>query len=135
VIFLFGIAAGVFGMPLGNSIGGLLLITLALSLAATSLGLLLAATTRDGKQAGTIGMILGFVLAGLGGTIISFRIYEAEGPLRIVGMLTPHAHAAEGYQRLMVDGLGFANVVPQGLILVGFALVFFVAAMYLLKFE
>jgi ABC-2 type transport system permease protein len=135
VVFMFGIAAGVFDMPLGNSVGGLLLITLALSLAATSLGLLLAATTRDGKQAGTVGLILGFVLAGLGGTIISFRIYEAEGPLRIVGMLTPHAHAAEGFQRLTVDGLGVAAILPQGLILLGFALVFFVAAMYLLKFE
>ncbi|MFN2126008.1 MAG: ABC transporter permease [Candidatus Promineifilaceae bacterium] len=135
VIFMFGVAAGVFNMPLGNSAGGLLLITFALSLAAASLGLLLAATTRDGKQAGTLGMILGFVLAGLGGTIISFRIYEASGPLRIVGMLTPHAHAAEGFQRLTVDGLGLASVVPQGLILVGFAAVFFVAAMYLLKFE
>jgi ABC-type multidrug transport system permease subunit len=80
-------------------------------------------------------MILGFVLAGLGGTIISFRIYEAEGPFRVVGMLTPHAHAAEGFKRMTVDGLGLASVAPQGLILFGFALVFFVAAMYLLKFE
>ena len=135
VIFLFGIAAGFFGMPLGNSVGGLLLITLALSLAASSLGLLLAATTRDGKQAGAAGLILGFVLAGLGGTIITFRIYEAEGPLRIVGLLTPHAHAAEGFQRMTVDGLGLAGVAPQGLILFGFALVFFAAAIYLLKFE
>jgi ABC-type multidrug transport system permease subunit len=135
VIFLFGVAAGFFGMPLGDSVVGLLLITFALSLAASSLGLLLAATTRDGKQAGAVGLILGFVLAGLGGTIISFRIYEADGPLRIVGMLTPHAHAAEGFQRMTVDGLGLTSVVPQGLILFGFALVFFVAAMYLLKFE
>jgi ABC-2 type transport system permease protein len=135
VVFLFGVAAGVFGMPLGSSIAGLLLITFALSLAVASLGLLLASVTRDGKQAGTLGMILGFVLAGIGGTILSFRVYEAEGPLGMVGLLTPHAHAAEGFNRLMVDGSSFVNVVPQGLILVGFALVFFVAAMYLLKFE
>jgi ABC-type multidrug transport system permease subunit len=80
-------------------------------------------------------MILGFVLAGIGGTILSFRVYEAEGALGMVGLLTPHAHAAEGFNRLMVDGLGFINVVPQALILFGFALIFFVAAMYLLKFE
>ncbi len=135
VVFLFGVAAGVFGMPLGSSVAGLLLITLALSLAVASLGLLLASVTRDGKQAGTLGMILGFVLAGIGGTILSFRVYEAEGPLGMVGLLTPHAHAAEGFNRLMVDGLSFVNVVPQALILFGFALVFFVAAIYLLKFE
>lgn len=135
VIFMFSIAAGVFNMPVGNSIGGLLWITFGLSLAAASLGLLLAAITKSSKQAGTTGMILGFVLAGLGGTIISFRLYQAGGALQVVGMLTPHAHASEGFQRLTVDGLGLAGVAPQGLILIGFALVFFVVAMYRLKFE
>jgi ABC-2 type transport system ATP-binding protein len=43
------IAAGVFNMPIGNSIPALLLITLALSLAATSLGLLLASVSKSGK--------------------------------------------------------------------------------------
>jgi ABC-2 type transport system permease protein len=135
IAFLFGIAAVAFGMPLGNSMVGLLLVTLALSLASTSLGLLLASVTRSGKQAGAIGIILGFVLAGLGGTLMQFRVYEAEGPLGFVGMLTPHAHAAEGFNRLMLDGLGAVDVVPQALILLGFALVFFLASSRLLKFE
>jgi ABC-2 type transport system permease protein len=135
VIFLFGIAAGIFNMPLGNSIPGLLLITLALSLAATSLGLLLGSVTKTGKQAGAIGLVLGFVLAGLGGALLSFRVYESEGILGMVGLLTPHAHALEGYNRIMVDGLGVAAVWPQALILLGFALIFFLGAMWLLKFD
>ena len=135
VVFLFGIAAGVFGMPIGNSIAGLLLITLALSLAATSLGLLLGSATKTGKQAGAIGLVLGFVLAGLGGALLSFRVYESEGILGMVGLLTPHAHALEGYNRIMLDGLGLAAVWPQALILLGFAIIFFLAAMWLLKFD
>ena len=135
VLFLFGIGAAFFGMPIGNSIAGLLLITLALSITSTSLGLLLSSVTKSGKQAGALGMLLGFMLAGLGGTIIMFRIYEAEGFLRIIGMLTPHAHAAEGYFRIMLDGMGVASVWPQALILLGFALIFFLAAMWLFKFE
>jgi len=135
VAFLFGIAAAVFGMPIGNSILGLLLVTLALSLAVTSLGLLLASVTKTGKQAGAIGMVLGFVLAGLGGALIQFRVYEAEGFLGIIGKLSPHAHAIEGYSRLIQDGLGAVNVAPQVLILLGFALVFFLGAIWLLKFD
>jgi ABC-2 type transport system permease protein len=135
VVFLFGIAAVAYGMPLGNSIIGLLLITLALSLTATSLGLLLGSATKSGKQAGAIGMVMGFVLAGLGGAIMQFRIYEAEGFLGFVGKLTPHAHAIEGYSRLIQDGLGVVDILPQFLILLGFALVFYLAAMRLLKFE
>lgn len=135
VTFLFGIAAGVFNMPLGNSIPALLLITLALSLAATSIGLLLASVTKSGKQAGAFGLVLGFVLAGLGGALLQFRVYEAEGILGKIGLLTPHAHALEGYNRIMLDGLGLAAVWPQALILLGFAMVFFLAAMWLLKFD
>ena len=80
-------------------------------------------------------MILGFVLAGLGGTLLVFRVYEAEGILRIVGFLTPHAHAVEGYFRLIQDGLGLAAVWPQALVLLGFALLFFLVAMWRFKFE
>ncbi len=135
VVFLFGIAAAVFDMPLGNSIPGLLLITVALSITSTSLGLLLASVTKTGKQAGAFGILLGFVLAGLGGTFIMYRVYEADGFLGILGRLSPHAHAAEGYNRIMIDGLGIASVWPQALILLGFSTVFFLAAMWLLKFE
>jgi ABC-2 type transport system permease protein len=78
---------------------------------------------------------LDFVLAGLGGALLQFRFYEAEGILGKVGLLTPHAHALEGYNRIMLDGLGLAAVWPQALILLGFAIVFFLAAMWLLNFD
>ncbi|MFN2189209.1 MAG: ABC transporter permease [Candidatus Promineifilaceae bacterium] len=135
VAFLFGIGAAAFGMPLGNSIVGLLLITLALSLASPALGLLLGSVSKTGKQAGAIGLVLGFVLAGLGGALIQFRVYEAEGFLGFIGKLSPHAHAIEGYNRIMIDGLGAVDILPQFLIVLGFALLFFLAAMRLLKFD
>jgi ABC-2 type transport system permease protein len=135
VAFLFGVAAGIFDMPVGNSIPGILLITLALSIAAASLGLLLASVTRTGREAGALGLLLGFVLAGLGGTLVTFRVYEAGGILGAVGLMTPHAHAAEGYLRIVVDGLGVGAVWPQALILLGFAVIFFLVAMWRFKFE
>ena len=135
VAFLFGVAAGVFDMPLGNSIVGLLLITLALSIASASLGLLLGSVTRSGREAGAMGLLLGFLLAGLGGTIVHFRVYEASGFLGAVGLLVPHSHAAEGYLRLVVDGLGAGDVWQQALILLGFAAVFFGVSMWRLKWE
>jgi ABC-2 type transport system permease protein len=135
IIFLFGIAAAAFGMPVGNSIIGLILVTFALSLASTSLGLLLASVTKNGKQAGSFGLVLGFVLGGLGGTLIQFRVYEAGGFLGFLGRLTPHAHAVEGYFRLIQAGLGAVDVLPQALALFGFALIFFLASTRFLKFE
>jgi ABC-type multidrug transport system permease subunit len=80
-------------------------------------------------------LVVGFVLAGLGGALIQFRVYEAEGFLGFVGKLSPHAHAIEEYSRLFQDSLGAASILPQAGILIGFAFVFFLAAMWLLKFE
>jgi ABC-2 type transport system permease protein len=62
MLVLFGICNVLFEMPLGDSLLGLLALTLALALAATGLGMLVGSLARTSKQAGSIGMLLGFVL-------------------------------------------------------------------------
>ena len=71
VTLLFGISAGIFGMDLGKSFLGLALVTLALAVCVTSFGILLAAMARTGKQADSLGTLLGFILGALGGCVIS----------------------------------------------------------------
>ena len=73
VVLLLGVYNAVFAMPLGRSLLGLLLVTLALALAATSLG-----------------MVLGFVLGGLGGSIqIGLTpLYRGKGLLGFISQLT-----------------------------------------------
>ena len=69
VTFIFGAASLIFDMPLGKSILGLLVMTVAMGLAATGLGMMIAAISKTDRQADTTGTLLGFVLAGLGGSI------------------------------------------------------------------
>jgi ABC-2 type transport system permease protein len=137
VVVLFGVAAGVFDMPLGNQPLGLLLVTIALALAVCSLGLMLGSLTRTGKQADTLGMILGFVLAGLGGTLVVMwpPLYRSPGLLGFVSRLTPHAHALAGYHALMVEGARWTKILPEVGILLGFAAVFFGVAVARLRFD
>jgi ABC-2 type transport system permease protein len=132
VAVLFGVSSAAFGMPLGDSPLGLLLLALALAMSATALGMVLAAWSKTSSQADSMGTIIGFVLAGLGGCIVGFP----DGSfMDTVKMFTPHGHALQGFYGLLNDGFGVVDVLPQAGILVGFTAVFFLAAMWRFKFE
>jgi len=126
VIVLFGVAGGIFDMPLGHDPLGLFIVTLALGLAVSAFGLMIGSLTRTGKQADSICFVLGFVLGGLSGALITSwpPFYRIEGILGLLARLTPHAHALEGYTRLLVENGSLVDVLPQAGILLIFTLVF-----------
>ena len=137
VVVLFGVANILFDMPLGKSPVALVLLTLVLALAATAMGMLVAALSRTAKQADNVGTVLGFVLAGIGGCIAMSRtpITRTEGFMGVLSKLTPHAHALEGYYSLMAENATFAQVLPEIGILLAMGTVFFLIAMWRFKFE
>ena len=138
VLLVFTIAGIFFGMELGNSYAALFLITLVLALVVSSMGLMIAALVRSGKQAESIGMVLGFLLAGLGGCITLGSItpvYLQDNTLGTISQFTPHAHALYGYYKLMVLGSGFVDILPQVGILLVFSLVFMIIAAWRLRFQ
>jgi ABC-2 type transport system permease protein len=136
VIFLFGVSAVAFSMPLGDSPLFLLLITIALGLVVATMGLMIAALTKTGKQADSVGIMLGFILAGLGGALpVGPPLYESDGFLGLLSRLTPHAHAVKGF-RMAIAGTGTnQEILLQVLILLAFAAVFFAVARWRFKFE
>jgi ABC-2 type transport system permease protein len=140
MVLLFGVANAAFGMPLGGSPLGLLALTLALALASTGLGMLLGSIARTSKQAGNIGMVLGFLLyfaSGITGGTVSPTGFEAdlEGFRLYLSQLTPHAHAINGYVAVMLEGAGLVDVLPNILALCGFAVVFFLVGLWRFKYE
>ena len=137
VTFIFGAASLIFDMPLGKSIVGLIVMTIAMGLAATGLGMMIAAISKTDRQADTTGTLLGFVLAGLGGSI-SFGVvplYKGGGIMEIISKLTPHAHALSGYDALMINNKGLVDILPEAGILLAFALVFMLIASWRFRFE
>lgn len=132
VVVLFGVASFAFGMPLGDSPLGLLLLSIALAMSAVALGMLLGAWAKTSSQADSLGTIIGFVLAGVGGCIVSFP----DGSfMEIVAKFTPHGHALAGFYGLLNNGFGVMDILPQVGMLVGFTAVFFLVAMWQFKFE
>ena len=135
VVVLFAVASILFHMPLGRSPLGLVLLTLSVALVAAAMGALVAGLTKSAKQADDLGTVLGFVLAGIGGALplADAPMTRAGGIMATVSRLTPHAHAVEGYYKLMAEEATMAQVLPEIGILLLMGLVFFGIASRRLK--
>ena len=137
VVFLFGIGAGLFKLQIGNSLPGLLAVSLALGLVVSTFGLMIGVLTRTGKQADTLGTLVAFVLPFISGIFPMNSLepsYLSGGVLGTVGNYIPHMHAAEGF-RLVMTGEGTVEtvLVQVGALLV-FAVIFFAIASRRLRF-
>jgi ABC-2 type transport system permease protein len=137
VLLLFGVGSIVFDMPMGNDPLGIVLITLALGLSATSLGVMVASLARTERQADAIGMVLGFLLAGIGGCIQIGLLptYRTEGMLGTLSKLVPHSYALDAYRVLMIESGTLPDILPAILILLGFAVAFFAIGVWRFKYD
>jgi ABC-2 type transport system permease protein len=143
MLVMFGICNVLFDMPLGDPLG-LLVLTLALALAATGLGMLLGSLAQTRKQAGSIGMLLGFVLwfasgftsfaIDLTGGVVQYDI-PIEGFKYYLSQITPHAHAITGYIKLIINGADLGELLSNIAALLGFAVVFLSVALWRFKFD
>jgi ABC-type multidrug transport system permease subunit len=104
---------------------------------ASAMGILVAALAKTAKQADSIGMILAFVLAGLGGAIAMSAqpLYRTGGFISILSGLTPHAHAVEGYYMLMAENASLVQILPEVGILVGMGIIFFLIGVWRFRFD
>ncbi|HEX9090642.1 MAG TPA: ABC transporter permease, partial [Anaerolineales bacterium] len=137
VVVMFTVASLVFGTPLGSSPTGLIILTLVVSFTAAAMGMLLAALAKTAKQADSIGVILAFVLAGVGGAlaISPTPFYRSGGFIGIISSLTPQNHAVEGFYRLMAENASLIQVLPQIGILLGMGILFFAIALWRFRFD
>jgi ABC-2 type transport system permease protein len=121
--FLFAFGVVVFGMQIGGSLLALVLLTTAVVLCATALGLAIAALGGTEKQVGSIGSISLLIMGLLGGTMVP-RLQMPDAMARIA-QAVPHSWALDGYYTLLVrDGAGVADVGAQIAVLLAFTAVF-----------
>jgi ABC-2 type transport system permease protein len=137
VVVIFTVAGLVFGTPLGRSPLGLIVLTLVVAFNAAAFGMLVAAISKTSKQAENLGLIMAFVLAGVGGAlaISPTPLYRSGGFMGIIASLTPQNHAVEGFYRLMAENASFVQVLPQIGILLGMGVLFFLVALWKFRFD
>ncbi len=116
ILIMIVLANLLFDMPVGSSPLALVLITLDLGLVVGALGLFLSAITRTKQQANSLALVLALVLGGLGGCILGvpgFLTFRADNFLGTLARLTPQGHVMEAYARVMAEGAGVVDVLPQ----------------------
>ena len=136
VAVVFGAAVIMGNMTLGSSPLGLIATTLCLGLVATTLGMLIAALSKSIDQAGSISLLLIFVLGYLaGGFSPQAAAYRGEGFMAFLSRITPQAQATIAYHTLLLQDGGLLDILPQLVYLLALSLVFFLIAMWRFKFE
>jgi ABC-2 type transport system permease protein len=110
-----------------------LIMMVTLALWAASLGLLISALARGEEQVVTLSLIAMFLFASLGGAW--FPLEVAGKTFAAIGHIMPTAWAMDGFQNLLMRGLGLQSVfLPTGMLGL-YALAFFSLAIWRFEFE
>lgn len=100
-----------------------LAVMVTLSLWVSSLGLLISVFAKNEQQSLLASLILMFVISALGGAW--FPLEGSGSAFATLGHFTPGAWAMDGFQNIIVRGLGFSSVLLPASVMFGYALLFF----------
>jgi ABC-2 type transport system permease protein len=107
---------------------GTLLVSIMLGLWVASMGLLIGVIAKSDDQVILYSMIAMFLFSALGGTW--FPLEAAGGAFGAIGRTLPSAWAMNGYQNILIRGLGLESAWMPALILMAYAVLFFVLAVW-----
>jgi ABC-2 type transport system permease protein len=105
-----------------------LLVAVATALCIAALGLLIGMLAKTDEQAIIFSLIPMFVLSGLGGAWVPLEFTGAA--FQAVGHLSPVAWALDGFKNIISRGLGFNSILLPAAALLGYAVLFFVLALW-----
>ena len=133
MILLIGFGALVLKVNWGQSPAALALIVVSFALAAVALGVMLGTFVTTRSQAGSLTVLFSMLFAALGGCWwpleITPTIYQT------VVKALPTTWAMSGFTDVIVRSKGVADILPNVLILLGFAAVFFFIGVRRMRFD
>jgi ABC-2 type transport system permease protein len=132
-LVLFTVGSVAFDMPLGRSPLGLVLLVLATAVTSAGLGILVAAFSKSSRQADSLGVMLGFILGGLGGCV--YPLFNLEGFIGFIPRLIPQGQALIGFTNLLLGRADLMELLPQIGILFGMGALFFVIGLWRFRYD
>ena len=124
--FLVVLGALLFRVDWGDTVVGLLLVSVTYVAAVSGLSVLIGSWSRSSRQAESAALVASLSMCALGGLWWPLEITPKA--YQIIGHLVPTGWAMDGMHNLVSRGYSLAQIAPQALVLLGFALVFSVAA-------
>jgi ABC-2 type transport system permease protein len=132
IAIMFLTAHLLFGMAIVN-LPALLVVSLALAAAATGLGIMVAALGKTDTQVMGLTSLLTLTMSALGGCLMPTFIMPDF--LQKISRAIPHAWAMQAFQDVLVRGYGVSGILPESLILLAFAAVFFAIGVWRFRFD
>ncbi|MGD9118161.1 MAG: ABC transporter permease [Dehalococcoidia bacterium] len=117
-----------FNMDMGNSPAGVVILSILMVIVSASFAIMLATLVKTQRSAGSIAVLASLVLAPIGGCW--WPLFIMPDWLQALAKITPHGWATTGFNKLMLFGADFGAVVPEMLVLLGFAALFAVIAVW-----
>ncbi|MGB3129773.1 MAG: ABC transporter permease [Dehalococcoidia bacterium] len=112
----------VFNIDLGLSPAAVIILSILMVIMSSAFAIMLAALVRTQRSAGSLAVLVSLVLAPLGGCW--WPLFITPTWMQFLAKFTPHGWANTGFNKLMLFGAEFGDVLPEMLALVGFAVVF-----------
>ena len=123
----------VFGVDYARAPAGVLVVLAALSLWVASLGLFIGVIAKTQEQVSMFSMIAMFFFAAGGGAWFPLEITGRT--FSFIGHLLPSAWAMDGFQNVVLRGLGFGSALVPAAIITGYAVLFFAVAVWRFRAE
>jgi len=115
----------------GDSILGIIIMILSSVLAFSGLSTLLASLTKSEEQIGNIGPALAMIFGFMGGGM--WPAFAFPDWLNMASKFTPNRWAIDGFLKLMYQGGGVVSILPEVLVLLFMAAVFFSLGVFRLR--
>ncbi|MEA3313213.1 MAG: ABC transporter permease [Caldisericota bacterium] len=117
----------------GNSLIGVLLLTISYVLSVTGIGMLLSVFIRTSAQAGAFAVLISIVTSMFGGAWWPIEIVPKF--MQNVARFTPQYWAINGFNKIITRGFGAMAILPNFYVLLIFSIVTLFFAVMLFKFE
>jgi ABC-2 type transport system permease protein len=117
----------------GQSPDALAVMLVASTLAAAALGTMLGTFVKSEGQASGLSMMLGMVMALLGGCWYPIELFPQF--VRSAVLVLPTSWAMQGMLNIVLRGQGLTGILPQAGVLMVFALVFFAIGVWRFRYE
>lgn len=120
----------IFSVNWGDPLGAAAVLILFAAVGAGA-AMLIGTVFRNAEQAGGVGVMLGLGLAALGGCMLPIQLFSPT--LRQIAHVTPHAWAIDAFAKLVQEGGGLVDILPELGVLAAYAAVLLLIASWRLR--
>jgi len=128
ILIFWAVGILAFNTDIGLSPAAAIILSILMVIMSSAFGIMLATLVKTQRSAGSIAVLTSLVLAPLGGCW--WPLFILPKWMQALAKITPHGWATTGFNKLMLFGADFSAVVPEMLVLIGFAIIFGIIAIW-----